>query len=203
MLNKISKIVGIYILFIGLIACNSEIDSNNLNSTQSRNSKQISSSSLKKIVDSLNIDKNKLIIKIYKSKYKMELIYDTTVLKTFPVVFGENPVDDKLKQGDRCTPEGEFGIRSKYPHKSWSKFIWIDYPNKDSWKKYNKAIADGKIKPRTDIGGEVGIHGVPDGYDYIIDERQNWTWGCISLKNKDVDDLYESIGSKTKIRIYH
>ena len=133
----------------------------------------------------------------------MDIVYDKKVIKTYPVVFGFNPFDDKLKQGDGCTPEGEFGIRAKYPHSSWSKFIWIDYPNKASWEKHAKAKKDGTISKKATIGGEVGIHGVPAGYDYIIDEKQNWTLGCISLKNKDIDDLYESIGTKTRILIFH
>lgn len=158
---------------------------------------------LKKLVDSLKINKNDLQLKIYKSLYKMDVVYEKKVIKTYAVVFGFNPFDDKLKQGDGCTPEGEFGIRAKYPHSSWSKFIWIDYPTKASWEKHTKAKRDGTISKKASIGGEVGIHGVPAGYDYIIDERQNWTLGCISLKNKDIDDLYESVGTKTRIQIFH
>jgi murein L,D-transpeptidase YafK len=53
---------------------------------------------------------------------------DTIIIKQYPVVLGGNPVDDKLLQGDLCTPEGNFLIHAKYPHKSWEKFIWINYP---------------------------------------------------------------------------
>ncbi len=197
-----------FFLFLGIISfiqsCGAKYTSDDLSreKNQSTVTQKISSSSLKQIVDSLKINKNLVRIKIYKSKYKMDVFYDTLLLKTYPVVFGFNPFDDKLKQGDGCTPEGTFTIRSKYPHGSWSKFIWIDYPNKDSWKKHAQAKKDGIISKSASIGGEVGIHGVPAGYDYIIDERQNWTLGCISLKNSDVNDLFESIGNKTIIYIY-
>lgn len=40
------------------------------------------------------------------------------------------------------------------------------------------------------IGGEIGIHGVPANKSYIITQRQNWTWGCISLKNEDINEMY-------------
>lgn len=116
-------------------------------------------------------------------------------------MFGTNPIDDKLMEGDRCTPEGIFNIKSKYPHKSWSKFIWIDYPTKESWAKHNEAIEKGFIPRDSKIGGEVGIHGVPANCDYAIDNRQNWTWGCISLKNKDINEIYDVVNSGTIVRI--
>lgn len=39
---------------------------------------------------------------------------------------------DKLMQRDKCTPEGIFSIRDKYPHNMWCRFMWIDYPSEDS-----------------------------------------------------------------------
>ena len=56
-------------------------------------------------------------ILIDKSDYSLVLIVDSDTIKKYPVVFGKNPVDDKRRQGDTCTPEGSFGIRSKYKHK--------------------------------------------------------------------------------------
>ncbi|MFK7749597.1 MAG: murein L,D-transpeptidase family protein [Kordia sp.] len=140
-------------------------------------------------------------ILIDKSDYKLSIFTADTLVKEYNVVFGGNPIDDKEKEGDKRTPEGVFGVRDKYPHKSWSKFIWIDYPNASSWKKFNQRKANGIIKNGETIGGEVGIHGVPDGMDNIIDEKQNWTLGCISMKNKDVNEIYEYITKKTKITI--
>lgn len=93
-------------------------------------------------------------------------------------------------QGDQCTPEGTFTIRDYYPHKSWSKFIWIDYPNEASWEKHAFAKEKGQIPEDAKIGGEIGIHGVPEGYDYAIRDKYNWTLGCISLTNKDVNEIY-------------
>lgn len=145
---------------------------------------------LSKLTDSLKVDLKKIRIVVLKSKYELGVYQDSLLLKNYPVVFGGNPVDDKLMQGDNCTPEGIFKIRSKYNHAKWSRFIWIDYPNADSWKKHNRAIARGLIPKNADIGGEVGIHGIPQGYDFAIDEKQNWTLGCISMKNKDVIEIF-------------
>ena len=157
--------------------------------------------SLTEVIDSLNIDKNKISILIDKSDFRLYVRVNELVLKEYPIVFGNNTIDDKLMQGDRCTPEGKFNMISKYSHKEWSKFIWINYPNDDSWKKHNVAKNEGKIPRDAQIGGEVGIHGVPRGMDFLIDTKHNWTLGCISLKNKDVDELYPFIIKNTIIEI--
>ena len=153
------------------------------------------------VIDTLNLDAAKVSILIDKSDYKLTVLIDTVIVKEYPVVFGGNPVDDKLMQGDKCTPEGEFNMKSKYPHKKWSKFIWIDYPNADSWHKHNVAKQEGKIPDNANIGGEIGIHGVPAGMNELIDLRINWTLGCISMKNKDIDELYPYILQSTNITI--
>ena len=145
---------------------------------------------LKTLIDSLGISSKSLSIYIDKSDYKLSIISDESVIKEYHVVFGGNPVDDKLMQGDQCTPEGTFSVRDFYPHKSWSKFIWIDYPNAASWKKHALAKEKGQIPSDANIGGEIGIHGVPDGFYHAIALRQNWTLGCVSMINADVNEIF-------------
>jgi murein L,D-transpeptidase YafK len=143
----------------------------------------------------------KIAVVIDKSDYQLHIYTADTLVKTYPVVFGGNPIDDKLRQGDRCTPEGTFKIVSKYPHKSWSKFIWINYPTADSWRKHKQAKAEGRIPKDASIGGEIGIHGVPKGSDFMIKTHVNWTLGCISLTNKDIDEIYPFFDKQTTITI--
>ncbi|MDJ0681798.1 MAG: L,D-transpeptidase [Xenococcaceae cyanobacterium MO_167.B52] len=147
------------------------------------------------------IDKSQTAILIEKSQYHLTIYYQNQAVKSYPVVFGKNPVGDKLQEGDLKTPEGIFKVRDLYPHPSWSKFIWLDYPNDDSWSKHLEAKKSGKIKMSASIGGEIGIHGVPDNGDLLIDTKDNWTWGCISLKNKDVDEIYSVIQTGTIVKI--
>ena len=179
----------IYVLFI-ITSCNAQ-------ETDYKNYKL----DLPEIIESYDLDKQNIWINIDKSDFKLYIKVDTIVLKEYPVVFGKNTVDDKLREGDGCTPEGTFNIISKYPHKSWSKFIWINYPNQESWKKHNTAKIEGKIPRDSNIGGEIGIHGVPNGMDKLIDLKTNWTLGCISMKNKDVDEIYPYISESTVIVI--
>lgn len=156
---------------------------------------------LLKILDSLHISSADIKLIVSKSAYKMYVVKGNLMLKTYPVVFGFNPKDDKLKEGDGCTPEGVFHLSSMYPHNKWTKFIWIDYPNQESWQKFNAAKLAGKIPQKATIGGQVGIHGVPENKDAWIDNKENWTLGCISMKNKDVNDLFQSITTETLLEV--
>ncbi|MEO1377354.1 MAG: L,D-transpeptidase [Cyanobacteria bacterium J06635_10] len=148
-----------------------------------------------------SIDKDKTSILIEKSKHRITLYYNKKPIKSYPVVFGSSPTGDKFQEGDRRTPEGIHRIKDLYPHPSWSKFIWLNYPNAASWRKHLQAKSQGKISWFNSIGGEVGIHGVPEGSDGMIDKQQNWTLGCPSLKNKDVDELYKLVKVGTLVEV--
>ncbi|HRH38796.1 MAG TPA: L,D-transpeptidase [Flavobacteriales bacterium] len=145
------------------------------------------------LMDSLHLDPRSIRFHVDKSEHRFDVIINDAVRKSYRCVLGEKPVGDKLHQGDRKTPEGEFTFRSKRAHDQWYKFIWVDYPNDESWRRYRERQREGLIPAGKDIGGEIGIHGVPDGMDHWIDAEADWTWGCISLKNADVDEIYPYI----------
>lgn len=160
-----------------------------------------SQKNLQMIIRENNIPKSTLEILIDKSDRTLKVYHKDTLLITYDCVLGFNPVDDKRMEGDGCTPEGEFKIRSMYAHSNWKYFIWIDYPNQDSWAKFKKRKSDGDIPSDASIGGEIGIHGVPKDSDSLIDDGINWTLGCISMRNEDITDLYKSISKSTTIHI--
>ena len=147
------------------------------------------------------LDKNRISILVEKSKYRLTVYDSRKPVKSYPVVFGGNPAGDKLKEGDLRTPEGVFTIKDMYPHESWSKFLWLDYPTKQSWRKHIKAKQDGTIGWGDSVGSEVGIHGVPPNSHNIIKYRSNWTLGCVSLENKDVEELYGFVQKGTAVEI--
>jgi murein L,D-transpeptidase YafK len=158
------------------------------------------------IADLINLkklDKKAIAIVVEKSKYKLTVYYQNKPIKSYAIVLGANPRDDKIREGDKRTPEGLFHVKELYYHSEWSKFILLDYPNQDSWRKFSLAKSRGEVKANDDIGGEIGIHGVEKGKDWIIDRKINWTWGCISLKNKDVDEIYPLLRKGTTIEILH
>lgn len=153
------------------------------------------------LLDSLHLDAKTIRFHVDKSDRTFDVYADDSLLKTYPCVLGERPVGDKFHQGDRKTPEGTFTFRSKRVHDAWHKFIWVDYPNAESWRRFNERKAQGLIPAGKDIGGEIGIHGVPDGYDRWIDAGQDWTWGCIALKNADVDEIYPYIRPEKTVMV--
>lgn len=57
----------------------------------------------------------------------------------------------------------------------------------------------GIIPKNADIGGEIGIHGVVEGRDYLVSGGIPWTKGCISLKNSHIAELYAIVGSNSTI----
>lgn len=151
---------------------------------------------LARLLDSLRCDAATVSFHVDKGERVFEVLAERedgsgrALLKRYPCVLGEVPVGDKFMQGDRRTPEGTFTFRGKRVHERWHKFIWVDYPNAESWRRFRDRRKAGLIPPGRDIGGEIGIHGVPDGMDAWIEQGQDWTWGCIALRNADVDEIY-------------
>jgi murein L,D-transpeptidase YafK len=148
-----------------------------------------------------SVNKASISILIEKSKYRLTVYQDKRPIKSYPIVLGEQPTGDKLIEGDRRTPEGIFYIKDLYPHSQWSKFLWLDYPNALSWHKHLSAKKSGSIPWNKPIGNEVGIHGVPINSDKLINKKVNWTWGCISLKVADIDEIYQVSRSGTLVEI--
>ncbi len=148
-----------------------------------------------------DIDKQKISMLVEKSKHRLTVFYNLKPIKSYPVVFGSNPKGDKLSSGDQKTPEGIYHILDLYPHSHWSKFIWLDYPTSQSWRKHFQGKFTGKINFFLPIGNEIGIHGVPNEQDILIDQRSNWTWGCVSLKNNDVNEIYQFLKVGTLVEI--
>ncbi len=139
---------------------------------------------------------------IDKSDYELKVYDEEGLYAIYPVVFGKEPERDKFRAGDRRTPEGSFIIKGKWKHARWHKMLMLNYPTAESLEKYRRRIKEGKITDTTTgIGGGIGIHGTETGADQLIDKFRNWTDGCISLKNKHIDDLYAYIQQGTKVVI--
>lgn len=140
-------------------------------------------------------------ILIDKSDYELSIYDSKGWYATYPVVFGNNTLADKKMEGDRNTPEGSFKIISKRIHDKWFRFLSLDYPNKESWDKFNKMKSRGEIPSTARIGGGIGIHGTWPHEDFQIDRYKNWTLGCISMKNDDIEEIYRFITPGTKVII--
>jgi lipoprotein-anchoring transpeptidase ErfK/SrfK len=145
----------------------------------------------------------KLPVKIIVDKSSYELyVYDADGwYATYPVVFGNSSLDDKRMEGDRNTPEGSFTIVSKRVHEKWDRYMGLNYPTKETLEKFSQWKKRGEIPGNASPGGGIGIHGTWPHEDFVIDRYKNWTNGCISLKNEDIEDLYGYISVGTPVTI--
>jgi murein L,D-transpeptidase YafK len=140
-------------------------------------------------------------IVVDKSNYEL-YVYDAQGwYATYPVVFGNKNLDDKKMEGDKNTPEGTYRIVAKRVHNKWSRFMALDYPTKADIEKFEERKRRGEVPRSATPGGGIGIHGVWPREDFVVDRYNNWTNGCISLKNGDVQELYGYIAVGTPITI--
>ena len=138
---------------------------------------------------------------IVKSDYELKLYDKEGWYATYPVVFGSKSLEDKMMEGDRKTPEGNYHIVIKKPDAKWDKMMLLDYPTKTDYVKFNERKNKGLIPKSARIGNGIGIHGTWNHDEIAVDLFQNWTNGCISLKREDVDELYELVPVGTRVII--
>ena len=138
---------------------------------------------------------------IDKSDYELQVFDAQGWYATYPVVFGNNSLDDKKMEGDRLTPEGVYHIASKRPHEKWDRMMLLDFPTAPDLQKFQERKLRGEIPKNARIGGGVGIHGTWPHDEFMVDRFKNWTNGCIALKNEDVEDIYQYLKVGTQVTI--
>jgi murein L,D-transpeptidase YafK len=149
-------------------------------------------------------------IVVTKSKRLLRLYSAGRVVKEYRVGLGLSPVEDKIRAGDRRTPEGEFNICQKNSHSQFYLSLELSYPSKRHAERglrdglitraqYNQivnALDRKRVPPQnTRLGGELFIHG--------NGSRSDWTWGCVALDDKDVRELFDAIPVGTPVTIEH
>ena len=87
------------------------------------------------------------------------------------------------------------------PNSKYDKFMLLSYPNDSSLARFNRLKENGYIPKIAKIGGDVGIHGVWKGGDDMIEMGVGWTYGCVAIKNKDIEELFSLVGVGTKVTI--
>jgi murein L,D-transpeptidase YafK len=135
---------------------------------------------------------------VIKSTHTMTLYADGKVLKVYHVSLGSDASGNaKQQQGDHETPEGLYTINSRNAHSSCHLALHISYPNATDRERARKLGVD--------PGGDVMIHGLPPGYDWIKAGTQlaDWTYGCIGLTNAEMDEVWKLVPTGTPIEIRH
>jgi len=121
-----------------------------------------------------------------------------------------SPVEDKIKEGDRRTPEGSFYVFVKNEKSAFYLSLGLSYPNIEDAERglrdglinrtqYNQivqAIRSKAAPPQnTPLGGLIYIHG--------NGSQTDWTWGCVALDDNDIRELFDAVPKGTEVDIEH
>ncbi len=147
-------------------------------------------------------------IVVHKSKREIQLLSGRSVVRTYRIALGLEPVKPKRKQGDYATPEGTYYICSKNPQSRYELALGLSYPGPAD---AERGLAAGLISAaerdaivaawnahtrppwNTKLGGEIMIHGHGSAWD--------WTAGCIALNYQDIEELYRVVPVGTSVEI--
>ena len=147
-------------------------------------------------------------ILVKKAERKLFLYSGNKLVRSFRIGLGLSPVGDKVRQGDRRTPEGDFYIFTKNDKSAFYLSLGISYPNAAHAERglrdklitqaqYNTiidALDSRKAPPQnTRLGGDIYIHGNGAASD--------WTWGCVALENDDIRELFNAVSVGTPVTI--
>ncbi len=146
-------------------------------------------------------DDNNYYIIIDKSDYELKVYDDEGWYATYPIVFGSKDLSDKMKEGDRRTPNGKFKVILKKMHPKWGPELLLDYPGPSDVEKFNDRKRRGLISKAAKIGGGIAIHATRPEEEWTVDNFYNWTDGCVSVKYTEMKDLYNYIQSGTEVTI--
>jgi murein L,D-transpeptidase YafK len=142
-------------------------------------------------------------VRVYKSKHRMEMLEHGKIIKNYRIMLGRGGKSPKRKAGDNLVPEGQYLLDYKNDESLFYKSIHISYPNDEDLKRANEA----GVEP----GGDIMIHGYPNhpsplfkflkrvGLIKLVD----WTAGCISVDDQEMEEIFNNIEVPIPITIYH
>jgi murein L,D-transpeptidase YafK len=155
---------------------------------------------------SLPLNQPKIVVK--KAERKLYLYSGSKLVRTYRVGLGLSPVGDKVRQGDRRTPEGDFYIFTRNDKSAFYLSLGISYPNaahaarglrdglitRAQYESIISALNQKKTPPqKTRLGGDIYIHGNGASSD--------WTWGCVALEDRDIRELFDLVTVGTPVTI--
>ena len=132
---------------------------------------------------------------VLKKQRTLQLLSHGTVIKSYKVALGGDPIGPKARQGDHKTPEGIYVLDSRNAHSQFYKSIHISYPTAQQ-----RASAR---KQGLSPGGDVFVHGLPNGYGFVgaSHRLKDWTDGCIAVTNEELDEIWRAVSDGTPIEI--
>ena len=123
----------------------------------------------------------------------MNLFHNEDVLKTYDISLGFAPIGPKQVEGDGKTPEGRYYIDRRNPNSAFHLSLGISYPNEED---IAYAASMG-----LEAGGDIFIHGQPNGFPGLLPRAGDWTEGCIAVTNAEMEELWRVADLGTEVRI--
>ena len=125
----------------------------------------------------------------------MYLMHGSTVLRTYRVALGLNPVGPKEQEGDSRTPEGHYQLTRRNPRSEYFLSIQVSYPNDRDLLRARR----NRLTP----GGAIMIHGLPNALsrEPSYYEQRDWTDGCIAVSDSDMLEIWLMTQPDTPIDI--
>ena len=130
-----------------------------------------------------------------KSERSLQLLSGDDVIRTYHIALGDSPVGHKQQEGDQRTPVGTYTLDYKNENSIAHRSIHISYPNAA-----DKARAQQLgVSP----GGDIMIHGQMNGFGHLasINQKYDWTDGCIAVTDDEMDEIMAAITLGTPIEI--
>src|SRR5260370_31551908 len=118
------------------------------------------------------------LVLVSKKKREMLLLRGESVLRTYRVALGREPVGPKRQEGDGRTPEGRYIIDWRNAKSKYHLSLHISYPDAADVARAREAGVD--------PGGDIMIHGLPDG----VRREGDWTQGCIAVTDEEMDEIW-------------
>ncbi len=132
---------------------------------------------------------------IEKARRRLTLLRGDSVIKTYKIALGSQPVGRKECRGDNRTPEGRYVVdgRNKRSRYHWS--LHISYPN--------AADRVNARKKKCNPGGDIFIHGLPNGYGWMgkLHTAHDWTLGCIAVTDQEIEEIWNLVPNGTPVEI--
>jgi murein L,D-transpeptidase YafK len=131
---------------------------------------------------------------VLKNERRLLLLRGEAVLKSYKVALGREPEGYKVREGDGRTPEGRYVLDWRNPKSRFYRSIHVSYPNlRDAARA--RAL---RVPP----GGEIMIHGEPNGLGFV-GKLLDWDWteGCIAVTNEAMDEIWQAVDNGTPIEI--
>jgi murein L,D-transpeptidase YafK len=128
---------------------------------------------------------------IFKDVRRMFLLNGRDILQAYNIDLGFQPRGAKRIRGDGKTPEGSYRIDRKNPGSRFHLSLGLDYPNAE-----DIAVAQAAGQ---DPGGDIFIHGASG---KLGQDGTDWTFGCISVSNREIEDVYAMVNTGTQVDLF-